>query len=292
MFVLLSLVALALLKFNSSLLSFTSEIAVEFQIKCVELSPQKFANAQWISAVVCGKNPARNQDYDLLQLSGLLHLIVVSGSHLVLVEQVLSFLFNRFHFRFLIKIIFLTAFAFMTGFQAPVVRALVAQLLNHLQNSWKLFWSGPAVTLFAGIMTLMMAPEWWNSLSLQLSWLAALALQAFAARSSVKQQFAIFVLMFPLLMQIAPPHPVSIIYNLICAPVVGLVMFPLSTLAMVFPSALSFVDLLWTWFFKFLAITLPVSVPADPIRIFPPWFVWIYIFTLNIFIVQKRQAND
>lgn len=284
-----------MLQIDSSLQSLVTQLSATLQNKCVLLSPNEFQNREWISAVVCGKNPAQNSEYRLLQMSGLLHLVVVSGSHLVFIEQILSFVFERFKWRLLAKILVLTAFALITGFQPPVVRALCSQLLNHFQNSTKLFWSPPAVTLFAGLITLMIAPAWWKSLSLQLSWVAALSLQISPGTQNwsqkIKQQLHIFVLMFPLLMQFAPPHPASILYNLAAAPFLGVVMFPASAAAMLFPSALSFVDSMWSWFFKVLDVSVPRSGSLEPIELGSLAFIWAYVFALNIFFVMREQKR-
>ncbi len=259
------------------------------------MSPTEFQNREWISAVVCGKTPAQNSEYRLLQMSGLLHLVVVSGSHLVFVEQILSIAFERFKWRMVAKTFVLSAFALMTGFQAPVVRALCSQLLNHFQSSNKLFWSPPAVTLFAGIITLTIAPAWWKSISLQLSWVAALCLQIPTQNESwgrkIKQQLYIFVLMFPLLMQFAPPHPVSILYNLAVAPFLGVVMFPASAAAMLFPDALGFVDIVWSWFFGFLEVSIPRSGTLEPIKFGSLLLIWAYVFGINIYFVTREQRQ-
>lgn len=295
MFVLLSLLAIAMLQIESSLQVFATDFSAALQNNCALLSPSEFQNREWIAAVVCGVKPAANSEYRLLQLTGLLHIVVVSGSHLVFLEQILSALFDRFKFTLIVKIIVLTGFALMTGFQPPVVRALCSQLLNHFQSSKKLFWSPPAVTLFAGLITLIIAPNWWKSISLQLSWVASLCLQIPTdgkhLSRRIKQQLCIFVLMFPLLMQFAPPHPVSIIYNLIAAPFIGVVMFPASAAAMLFPNALNFIDYLWSWFFNFLEFSVPRSSALEPIKLGSLAFIWAYVFAINIFFIIREQRR-
>ncbi len=284
-----------MLQIESSLQSFVTQLSAALQNKCALLSPTEFQNREWISAVVCGKTPAQNSEYRLLQMSGLLHLVVVSGSHLVFIEQILSIAFERFKWRIIVKTIVLTAFALLTGFQAPVVRALCSQLLNHFQTSAKLFWSPPAVTLFAGLITLMIAPAWWKSISLQLSWVASLALQIPTTNESwsrrIKQQLYIFVLMFPLLMQFAPSHPVSILYNLAAAPFLGVVMFPASAASMLFPGVLSFVDSMWSWFFSLLELSVPQGGSLEPIKFGSLAFIWVYVFGINIYFILREQQQ-
>lgn len=281
-----------MLQIDSSLQSLVTAFSATLQNNCALLSPNHFINREWISAVVCGIKPAANSEYRLLQLSGLLHLVVVSGSHLIFIEQIISNLFGRFKFKMAAKITVLTSFALLTGFQPPVVRALCSLLLSHLQSSAKLFWNPPAVTLFAGLITLTIAPHWWKSISLQLSWTAALALQiSFVGQTfsrKIKQHLCIFILMFPLLMQFAPPHPVSVAYNLVAGPFIGLVMFPASATAMLFPGTLSFVDSAWSGLFRFLEFTLPISAAAAPVKLSSLILTWSYVLGLNLYFIVRE----
>lgn len=295
MIILLSLIAIALLKIDSTLLAFTTETAATLQNKCELLSPLQFENHQWISAVVCGRSPAQNPDYRILQASGLLHLIVVSGSHLVFIEQILSIIFQNFRWSFGLKIFVLAAFALFTGFQPPVVRALCSNLIDKFQTSNKLFWSPPAITYIAGLVVLMFAPKWWSSISLQLSWVAALALQTVSASTSyfrLKQQLAVFVLMFPLLMQFAPPHPISIVFNVVAGPIIGAILFPVSALTLISADWFWFVDDLWNLFFRALHITVPDLPMQTPMKLGSPIWIWLYIFALNTYLIFKKQLRE
>src|SRR5690606_15670760 len=112
-------------------------ISRELHQACLSFAPQ----TEWKSyyqAIVCGKNLPQETFYFYLQKLGILHIIVVSGSHLVFLSQGINYL-PRSIARVLNPIT-LTLFALVGNMEAPVVRALLSLGLFKIKTKWKLFY--------------------------------------------------------------------------------------------------------------------------------------------------------
>lgn len=116
--------------------------------------------------------------YYQLRITGLVHLIVLSGTNITFLEAWFTS-FTRIFGRVLSKLltIFLLGFfVFIVGFQAPIMRAL---FMNILTSVAILFGRRniPLYSLFLSFLVIVIIwPEWSGSLSLQLSYGATLGL--------------------------------------------------------------------------------------------------------------------
>lgn len=116
--------------------------------------------------------------YEALRVTGTLHVVVVSGYNItVLINALgkgLTFLNLKIRFLFIVLGIFL--FVSLVGFEPPVIRAaimgsiaLLATVLGRQKDALRAF-------LLAGIVMLLINPQWILDLSFQLSFLATLGL--------------------------------------------------------------------------------------------------------------------
>lgn len=119
-------------------------------------------------ALVCARSfPAGNQWKTWLQISGLIHLFVVSGSHFIVLQWIVQKLRLPRPLQFLI----LWFYNGVTGFSPPGTRACMTlsfSFLFKIRDEQKLF----AVAL----LCLALQPSWILSYSFWLSWLASLIL--------------------------------------------------------------------------------------------------------------------
>ena len=90
---------------------------------------------EYYRAVVCGVSLEPSIEKSLLVDLGLIHIIVVSGSHLVFLSRILKEGMKLSWGTF----IFLLIFVAMTGMEPPVVRAFVSLTLSLLVKRFKLF---------------------------------------------------------------------------------------------------------------------------------------------------------
>jgi ComEC/Rec2-related protein len=216
--------------------------------------------------LVCGKNLEEGKVKASLKQTGLLHLLVVSGSHLIFISEVLI-LFLPASLRFVV----LFFFTLMTGVQAPIFRALMQQLVNQFQKKFRLNYSPLQVCLFTAIICLVLEPSWLMSLSFQLSSLASFAL-CINNYKKIQTQFCVGILLTPV---IGSFHPLFVFSNLLFGTIVGSVLFPLSALAFLSDFAAQLFAHLWIYFTQIIQQFAAVNNHFSPLR--PSALLTIYL---------------
>jgi len=307
------------LMFHADVPIIVAKISLPFHQACLAFSPVS-NHMDAYQAIVCGANLPPGDLANSLRQAGLLHLIVVSGSHLLLLEHVLIFQANKF--KLLNSLIFfvLLGFVLTTRDEPPAVRAFISLLLRSANHSFKLGWSDLQIMTLSGFVSLTFCLDWGRTHSLLLSWGASLSLGAFSTftppfhkafsrqnLSSLKlklqlqlkktalRQIAIYLLLFPLLIPFSAPHPVSILCNLLFTPILNAVLFPMSLLAFAFRCLRPIVDHLWNivcYMLLEIAPLLPDGLEDLPI---PVGWLWSYLLTLNAIAligeVWHRRSN-
>ncbi len=260
-------------------LNFPSEIVSGPHNFCLKIAP----SGQFIElyqAIVCGETISNPQFLKSFRDSGLMHIMVVSGSHLLTLRSLI--LWPR------LQIPLLILYCCVTNFQPPVVRGIV-QLV--LQESVKpLNWSANTCVFVSGLLTWSLRPEWISSLSFQLSWMCALALSMTEKRSLLFRVSVLYFCTAIILAQFQWPHPVSILMNATLAPFIGAFLFPVSLLTFAFPFISPLTDFLWA------ALLATCSFITDGILMFPGFEVgtlkiWILIWFVSLFAQLKRVSN-
>lgn len=152
-----------------NVIDFLARKSVFLNAYCVNTIPYNRRFSEILSALICGTSLKNLFDKRLFIEMGVYHFIVVSGSHLNLIEMIINKLsFGKIKKTFLLAILF--AYCLVTLFQAPVVRAFAALLLISANRSLRLFKSNSLLILFCSLMILGLQPEWLRSLSFLLSW--------------------------------------------------------------------------------------------------------------------------
>jgi ComEC/Rec2-related protein len=245
-----------------------------------------------------------------------MHWIVVSGSHLVLVEKIIlssiNFLqkifgrcflkgifINRLNslaefFRFSLLVLYL----FCTGLQAPAVRSFFQMEFTKKFKISKFKISSLWLCLFSGIGTLLLFPQWVSSLSLPLSWTASLALmisgifpQKSEAHQFLQNHLGVFLFMFPLLTQISTPNPLALAVSLILTPVFAFILFPLSLLSLVIHPLSQIIDPILEFLIEVIQKILPeLAMNESSLQRSGPFQklhfgVWVYVLCLNFLVV-------
>jgi ComEC/Rec2-related protein len=273
--------------FHTILLPLLTNLSGFLNSICIGLAPA----SEWkhaYQAIVCGL-PLKNSDFkSYLVTTGLIHLIVVSGSHLVFLGEFTEKFGPKRG-----KIILLIAFTLITNLQPPTVRALMSIFLNNLNKRKHLFWTRAHQVFMSGIITLLFFPGWISSISFVMSWAASFALGSNKFQShQLRYHLWVFVILFPIFLPLAPLNPISILTNLIFAPLVGTILFPVSILGFV-KFLTPFTDLLWSGFdlvLKFVSQAAPEKISTIPV---PFYFLWSYLFGLHIYVhVQKCTKSS
>ena len=229
-----------------------------------------------LESLICGERIQDPNLQDILIQSGLLHLFVVSGSHLIWLDMIASTLRAPLFLRGLLWF----SFALACGWQPPIVRGALglslSRALPHLRTDH--------LVLATGLITLCLFPEWGTSLSLALSWTAALAMtwpQDPTWQGSLQRNTLIWAMIAPLMLAWSVPSPLTVFSNLLMAPVFSALLFPIGILSIAIPPFLYVFDSLFAAFIATLKI-FPFKTGAAPDLRITPLMIWLWITLLHL----------
>lgn len=239
----------------------TAEISENFQSNCEDLIFHQLKNQHFYKAVLCGVNPPSDDPTKMIFVkTQLYHLMVVSGSHWVLLEQILTWALSRFSKVLPTDLLLGAAFLFFalaTGFQPPIVRAFFAFLIAKFILNKDARLDGFLVNWLATLACLAVFPHWLNSFSLYLSACASLAVSAWPNSKGFKQKMlALMMTQILLLLTVLPWSWIGLLSNLLIAPILNILLIPLAVLVCIWHSfEIAFViifELLdqWSLFFQ------------------------------------------
>lgn len=263
-------------------------LALPLHELCMQLAPTSNWRASY-QALVCGSNLPESEFLDALRSTSLLHIAIVSGSHLILVEVILRKFLPQKLTSFSLIFFCLFCYSLLSGWQPPAVRALSTLILQHLNSRLSLFWSGSHVTWVAGLLTWALFPQWGYSFSFLLSWGASLALTLLPDSYSLKiydqwkTHLLVYLLLVPLLTPFGGTHPLSVLCNWILGPIFSIILFPVSLIAFILPFTSQWIDWVWLFSEKTISYTgqwIPhFEFKADVSVV----FLWFYLFSLQVF---------
>ena len=211
--------------------------------------------------------------------AGMIHLMVVSGAHLLFLERMWS-VFPKIKIKSFLVFLSLVVYALTAGLHPPVVRALMSFFVYRFSKRFNLFWSSQWRIMISGILSLSFNPAWVFSTSLQMSWIGALAF-SFSKHSKILSCFLCYIFLLPIIGGWTTLHPLSVGINWMLFPIVSTVLFPLSVLSFIFPWLYPVASFLWSMVIEVL--TFLGSILEKP-PLYAPWiaqkFVWIYIGVL------------
>ncbi len=239
------------------------------------------------AALLCGENIQDENLKNLLTRTSLIHLFVVSGSHLLILESLLLFC----RAPLLLRLLFFAFYTLMCSLQAPLLRAFLALLLR-VGTRWRdRHWPNDLLILMAGVLCLLLCPEWASSRSLVMSWLAALAL-CFASLAHKNNpdgsplgkfllpSFTVYLLMLPTLWGFGNLHPLGILFNVLLAPLVVFLLMPLAFLSALCSGADPWL-LKSLNFFAWLSLHFSEPVQIEKTTLLEMSLLWIFIFSLH-----------
>ncbi len=251
------------------------ELSETLHGQCLNFVSFKSRYRDIYEALLCGERLPAGRLKSVFVRGGLIHLMVVSGAHLLFLESAYKKIPLPARIKTPSLALILIVYALAARLYPPIMRALFAFFLFRLSEALKLFWSGGMRLHISGILCLFHQPAWIDSASLQLSWLASLAQQR---ATSLRRAFAAYLFILPIInrWQILPP--LTVIINWLLAPVIGSLLFPLSFAAAVFPPLRAVCDWLWGALFWLLQRLekLPAAAPLQKWSLPAEW-TWPYL---------------
>ncbi len=268
--------------------------------QCLARLPENSNSLPELKALVCAENFSGLHVSEIFVASGLIHLFVVSGSHLLILQKIYDWLNPGWPKK--IFFLFLFLYAGACQFNSPVARSFVAICIAAYLASKHLYWPRHFCLLIVGFLTLLIEPQWIQSISLQLSWLAAYVVatnqEFFQDRPFLFKQSLFFFVLFPVLIFFNVPSPLVILVNLFFAPALEFVLFPLGLLVWaispifpVFDFTIEICKLI------LVAIDLNWQYQAKPAPSGWIIFNWSFIFTLHLcahfaWLQKKRNSTE
>jgi len=234
-------------------------------------------------ALICGKRLPFGELRELFVKGGLIHLMIISGAHLIFLEHWLSKLPLPSRFQTLFLSVSLIIYALMSQLHPPVLRALFSFFIRRFSQKNKLFWGPFQVTFLSAFLCLFYIPNAKDSFSLQMSVLATLLYHS--CRDSLLRSFLIYLFILPIINHWQELASLTVLINWILAPLISSILFPLSFLTVFIPVLYPFTDFLWSLFLKILKITefFPIKNSLFTWSL-PKNRIWLYVIGISCFL--------
>ena len=228
------------LHFRFSITSELRDVSLFLHNLCLAQVPNSSTTHATLSALVCGKNFERLSDTQIYSSTGLIHLFVVSGSHLILIQKFLTKI-SRFFTKKLpvtLLLLFLLTYAAMCLFNPPVTRSFIFLFISIVLYQKHQYWPKHYLLLITGLFTLCLNYQWITSLSLQMSWLAALVLEIYTEKfksySFFFRQILFYSLFIVCFMGLGFPQFSTIVLCVLLTPLLEYILFPFAILTVIF----------------------------------------------------------
>lgn len=272
---------------------------------CLNFS-QKGPYEELYQSISCGTRLPLDL-HPLFANSGLIHLIIISGLHISLLYKSLNYLQRKIPILpKSLTFIFLLLYTFMLNVSAPALRAYCFQVIKVINKKYKLHWPPSYSILLSILLSLLFKPVLWASLSLLLSWVAIVIIyfiqQALThplmpkayKRPLIKtilNSTFLYLFLFPILSQFNNIHPLSIVVQLLLAPLLLFSLIPLSIIHYFLFSSIFNLNILWDVFFFILKPLQHFLPTGEPFNKAPLLYFWIYALSLHFLLILFEVYN-
>lgn len=252
----------------------TAETSQILHQLCLKRLPSMTEHTDLVASLVCGKAFPDSPDKSLLINSSLIHLIVVSGAHFLVLEKLLTLLKLSRMSQFLI----LGLYWVMTLCQPPGLMALLLWLLGTSSViSWPYRFQK---VLAAGVLAFIINPALVFSASLYLSWLCCSTLSLFHKKTNPLVGAISIYLSLSWIGGWTPwAHPLGIFLNLTLGALLSLFLFPIALFSSMTHYGVHFLEFLLNLFFKVLLLFNLKMGPQE--WVWSPTY-WLYILGLHL----------
>ena len=233
--------------------------------------------------------------YSSFQTNGISHLLAVSGMHIGIILLFLNFILKRFKKikQNIISSFILLMFAFLTGFSASVLRAVIFYIINNLNKYLNLHLNSLELLLITASIILIINPFMIYDLGFIYSFVVCFGIVYYNDKlkgnyiiSLLKLSFITFLFSLPITAYLNYEiNILSPLINLIFVPFVTFIIYPLSIISFIFP----IFDCLFNFLINiFNSLNLIFSSFAININIPKISFVYIMLFYL-ILLISKNN---
>lgn len=207
-------------------------------------------SSPYLYALILGDDRYLNEEViNSYQKIGISHLFAISGMHISILSGVLLFLFRKLHFNekisYLLVILFLLIYLFITGYSPSILRSVVLFLLLSINKLFKLNIKTFNMFLLTISLIIIIEPFIIFKVGFQFSSIVSGTLILFSFLIN-KYKYYITKLLMTSFIAFLVGVPISInnfyqinvlsfIYNLFFVPLMTFILFPLTLITFIFP---------------------------------------------------------
>lgn len=271
----LTLLAFSIFNWHLDLYPMVQHFSQPLHQFCMQMVPAEQVHHDLSQALLCGHELPISFQKQLILDSGLYHVLVVSGAHLVFFAQLLERLPRKVTW---LTLPILALYTGMCQAAPPVTRAWIGLLIQTLQRRFHLGWSPALRSIITSTICLVFFANWIHSISFWMSSCAGLALGLCRGKSSALSALVVMCLMIPLLFSAMGFQPLPWILNFTLAEFLGALMLPMVAMSCLLPIH-ALVDGLWDVQLSLLKnFSSLLTEQRLPLVQFPPH---LYIWSLN-----------
>lgn len=267
--------------FSASIISNTYKpsisISPRWHQSCLDQINDKLKYKDLYQSLFCGKKFTYQKEKSDLKETGLYHLIVVSGSHLIFIKKYLKCIKSPRLLTYLILILFLL----MNNLSPPVTRSFTLICLDNFLA--KLGHNSIQKNFSANLICLIIFPHWISDLSFYLSSICGLAITSIKNR--LGQCLLVYLLCLPVFLSSnSILNPASVLCNFIISPIFEVFLFPITSLVLFQSPISNIIDSIWDYsfyFLNFLAVRIPGNAESFKLKV-SFLFLWSYWLLIAI----------
>lgn len=255
------------------------------------------AHSDYLKIFILGdKSLIASEEYSLYQENGVAHLLAISGMHIGVILKILeSILANTNKYKKYITIsLVLLFYAFLTGFSASIMRAVLFYILLNLKKLLSLKISNFKVLLYTAYLLLFLNPFYLYDIGFIYSFtitggiiLAHKYLQGNYLHQLLKLSLVSFLVCLPITAALNyEVNLTSLLANMIFVPFVSLVLYPICLLYFLIP----FIEPVFTFLIGILEllnkifgqISFLITIPKMPVGLIILYYLIIILVLKNI----------
>ena len=235
-------------------------------------------------------------------INGISHLFSVSGMHISLLSAIILYILNKIYktkYNYIIVILFLLIFMFLTNFTPSVIRATFLFILIYINKILNLNLSTQKILIFIICFVLLFNPYSIYNIGFLFSYIISLYLIIFNKLINKTNNYILkilitssisFIVSIPILINnFYSVNLMTIFNNLIFVPLVSLIIFPFSLIVLLIPK----LDLIYEFFINFLEnlSLFLINFKIEIILKYTNLFIIIFYFTIITFILYMSLKN-
>ena len=253
-------------------------------------------NSAYLLVLVLGDKSLISSDtYNNYQTNGTSHLLAISGSHITVLLSIFSLILKKV--RAIPKLLILSSillfFAFITNFQAAVMRAILFFILSSINKIGKFNYNNIHILFFTAFILILINPFIVYDLGFIYSFTVCGGIIYYSDKITgnyITQLFKISLISFLFSLPISAyinyeVNIASIFVNMIFVPWISIILFPFSIITFIFPIfntilsyMLSITDFLNNLFVKY---SLFINLPKTSIIVIIILFLFLILLKTN-----------